>query len=263
MMPQLLNAQKKVPIKMPNYDNETFHYGFVIGYNQMFYSIDYSEGFHNMTPYDPSDIQFNNTSADLVKEFNIRDITPSMQHGFTVGIIGNLRLARHFDLRLIPSLSFGDKRVVYVADLYDEKGNYLFSRTKTSQTDHVYVELPLQIKCKSKRVNNYAAYIIAGTNFKLDMYPHKKDKDSGSENTDNIGNNTDMHINKNGITSDRFDVAAEIGAGFDFYTGFFKLGVELKMSYGLLNVKKDVPSFYNDGFENLRNKTFQLSFTFE
>ena len=61
----------------------------------------------------------------------------------------------------------------------------------------------------------------------------------------------------------KHDIAAEVGAGFDFYTGYFKLGIELKMSYGLLNVAKNDNYMYTNSFDSLRNKTFQLSFTFE
>ena len=65
------------------------------------------------------------------------------------------------------------------------------------------------------------------------------------------------------LNINRHDLAAEIGAGFDFYTGYFKLGVEIKMSYGLLNVTKDENYMFTNSFENLKNKAFQLSFTFE
>ena len=65
------------------------------------------------------------------------------------------------------------------------------------------------------------------------------------------------------LSVNRHDIAAEVGAGFDFYTGYFKLGIELKMSYGLLNVAKNDNYMYTNSFDSLRNKTFQLSFTFE
>ena len=248
---------------MPGYENEPYHYGFVIGYNQMFYSIDYMDGLQNME-FDygiNNNFTFDNISEEVIGSYKISDITPSMQHGFTVGIVGNLRLARHFDLRLIPSLSFGDRKVLYTVDLYYKNGNFYDQRIKESNTDHVSVELPLQLKCKSKRINNYAAYVIMGTSCKLDMYPYKdKDKDKDEKDPDKADK---VFVNKKGITSKRFDVAAEVGAGFDFYTGFFKLGVEIKMSYGLLNAKRDVQSGFNNCIDSLRNKTFQLSFTFE
>ncbi|HAH59769.1 MAG TPA: hypothetical protein DCL86_16640, partial [Bacteroidales bacterium] len=59
------------------------------------------------------------------------------------------------------------------------------------------------------------------------------------------------------------DVYAEMGAGFDFYTTFFKFGIELKMSYGLTDILRREGNIYTGGFDDLRSKLFLLSFTFE
>lgn len=258
MMPQLLNAQKKSPINMQNYDNEPYHYGFVLGYNQMLFSIDYVDNFHNII-HDPaelpsSDVLPGTNDAFINSPFRVDDITPHMTHGFTVGIVGNLRLAKHFDLRLIPSLSFGERKITYkIISMQEDPIEGTLNevtKTLTSNTHSTFVEFPLQVKFRSKRNHNTAAYIIAGANYKIDMASHKKFYDEN--------NNKPKELVVN-----RHDLAAEVGAGFDFYTGYFKLGVELKMSYGLLDVAKDEKYMYTNSFDSLRNKTFQLSFTFE
>ena len=38
MMPDALNAQNKKSILMPGYDNQPYHFGFIVGYNQMLLS---------------------------------------------------------------------------------------------------------------------------------------------------------------------------------------------------------------------------------
>ena len=258
MAPNILNAQSRGPLNMPRYDDEPYHFGFILGYNQMLLSIDYIDNYQNIihSPNElpSSDILPGTNDIFLNSKFKVTDINPQMTHGFSVGIVGNLRLAKYFDLRLIPTLSFGERRIMYkIVSLQEDpiNGNITEVTKNINSTTHsTFIEFPLQVKYRSKRLNNTAAYIIAGANYKIDMASRKKNYD--------VNNGKPKTLNVN-----RHDVAAEIGAGFDFYTGYFKLGIELKMSYGLLNIAKDENFMYTNSFDNLRNKTFQLSFTFE
>ena len=61
----------------------------------------------------------------------------------------------------------------------------------------------------------------------------------------------------------RSDLYGELGAGFDFYTTFFKFGIELKMSYGLNDILKREGNIYTGAVDRLNSKLFLLSFTFE
>ena len=256
--PNSLKAQKKGPLNLPFYDNEPYHYGFILGYNQMLLSINYIDDYQNVihpsTELPSNDVLPGTNDIFLGSDFKVYDINPQMTHGFTVGIVGNLRLANHFDLRLIPSLSFGERKIIYQImslqkDLVSDEITEV-PRSITSTTHSTFVEFPLQVKFKSKRFYNSAAYIIAGANYKIDMASQKKnyDADSGRPKT---------------LSVNRHDIAAEVGAGFDFYTGYFKMGIELKMSYGLLNVARNDNYMFTNSFDSLKNKTFQLSFTFE
>lgn len=258
MAPNILNAQSRGPLNMPRYDDEPYHFGFILGYNQMLLSIDYIDNYQNIihspSELPSSDILPGTNDIFLNSNFKVTDINPQMTHGFSVGIVGNLRLAKYFDLRLIPTLSFGERRIMYkIVSLQEDPINGStkeVTKNINSTTHSTFIEFPLQVKYRSKRHNNSAAYIIAGANYKIDMASQKKyyDKTSGRPKA---------------LSINRHDLAAEVGAGFDFYTGYFKLGVELKMSYGLLNVAKKDNYMFTNSFDNLRNKTFQLSFTFE
>ena len=256
--PNSLKAQKKGPLNLPFYDNEPYHYGFILGYNQMLLSINYIDDYQNVihpsTELPSNDVLPGTNDIFLGSDFKVYNINPQMTHGFTVGIVGNLRLANHFDLRLIPSLSFGERKIIYQImslqkDLVSDEITEV-PRSITSTTHSTFVEFPLQVKFRSKRFYNSAAYIIAGANYKIDMASQKKnyDADSGRPKT---------------LSVNRHDIAAEVGAGFDFYTGYFKMGIELKMSYGLLNVARNDNYMFTNSFDSLKNKTFQLSFTFE
>ena len=120
-----------------------------------------------------------------------------------------------------------------------------------------FVEFPLNIKYRSKRYNNIGAYVFGGINPKLDLATQKKNLityiNAQGQEVDQIAN----------FVTKRIDLAAEIGVGFDFYNQWFKMGVEVKMSYGLLDIVKNEVPIYTTPIDQLHNKMFQLSFLFE
>ena len=54
-----------------------------------------------------------------------------------------------------------------------------------------------------------------------------------------------------------------MGAGIDIYNQWFKMGVEVKMSYGILDIVKSQAFIYTAPIDQLRNKLFQVSLLFE
>ena len=256
IIPQSLMAQRQKPQNLRTYDNEPYHFGFIIAYNNMSYAFKYIDDYQ-LTPHTSS--EYPNTAdtyfnADAT--YYATKIESDQIPGFTVGVVGNLRLGKYFDLRLIPSLSFGTRTLTYDFRR-DLSGTPLYFAKKKSIFS-TFVEFPLQVKYKSKRLNNVAAYIIAGTNFKIDLASQKK---SQIEVNDPITG--EQHSVTDNIRVRRGDIAAEIGAGFDFYTGYFKFGVEVKMSYGLLNILDSQNLIYDSSIKSLQNRTFQVSLTFE
>lgn len=255
-----LSAQQNKPLNLKNYDNEPYHFGFILGYNQMSYAFKYVENYsaiqHDASEYpNTADPNFN-----VDAKYYARSVESKPQPGFTVGIVGNLRLSRYFDLRLIPSLSFGTRTITY--QLYKQmpigSSTQSIDFVQNKSIFSTFVEFPLQVKYKSKRLNNIAGYVIAGGNLKFDLASQKKaqvdvtDAQTGKQITvvDNI------KVKKS-------DLALEIGAGFDFYNAYFKLGLEIKMSFGMLNILDSQNLIYDSSIESLKNKTLQVSLTFE
>ncbi len=245
-----VSAQRRKVMNLPKYDLEPYHFGFILAANEMHYSLKLSEDFQ-LVNYDAS-FWPEQPSGDSVKLVNM---TPAPTPGFTIGIVGNLRLANHFDLRFIPSLSFGERHMDYVVKEYKDGNENTFAFRKSNAS--TFVEFPLHIKYRSKRLNNAAAYLIGGVNYRIDLASQKKnERDIALP-----GGGTTTIIE--GIRTNRNSIALEIGTGFDFYTNFFKFGIELKMSYGLGNIIEGDEYIYSSSVESLRNKIFQLSFTFE
>ena len=260
IIPQNLVAQNEKPKNLLLYDNQPYHFGFILGYNQMSYAIRYYDDYqligHDATEYPSTVDTYYNSNAT----YYALSIAPIPEHGFTVGVVGNLRLGKYFDLRLIPSLSFGSRtigyqfyRVINGATTPDNTPYY----EKKKSIFSTFIEFPLQVKYKSKRLNNVAAYVIAGANFKIDLASQKK---SQVDITNAQGEQITVTDN---IRVKRTDLAAEVGAGFDFYTGYFKFGIEAKMSFGLFNILDSQHLIYDSSIKNIRNRTFQISLTFE
>ncbi len=233
-------AQRLKVRNLPAYDLAPYHFGFILGMNQMLFSIRTTPGFQNVTY---SSLQTPDLYSDSAKLLGLEH-KPAF--GFTIGIVSNLRLAEHFDLRFVPSLSFGERDLEYsiITNFEGERDQILVNKKMQS----TFVEFPLHIKYKGSRLNNVRPYWLAGAKYAIDLASDSKKKEE----------NNNIYVALN-----RSDLYGELGAGFDFYTTFFKFGIELKMSYGLNDILKREGNIYTGAVDRLNSKLFLLSFTFE
>ncbi len=244
-------AQRRVIHYLPKYEQEPYHFGFLLAYNQMSYTIKTVANYQNL-PQPANSWPNGNYSISNTQNIYVYNVETTQTPGFTVGIIGSKLLGRYFDLRFIPSLSFSERRLRYNLAIEDINGNMEYKEfTKSIGT--TFVEFPLNIKYRSKRYNNIGAYVFGGFNPKLDLASQKDNKE-----TDAYGNEF-----INNLVTKRFDIAGELGAGFDIYNQWFKMGIEVKMSFGLLDIVKSEAFIYTAPIDQLRNKLFQVSFLFE
>lgn len=228
---------------LPNYDYSPYHFGFLLALNQMHFSVDPIDNLHlvNNLPAQADDVL---PSPDSMRVLGL-DYTPEL--GFTVGIVGNLRLGRYADLRFIPSLAFGERVLNYEIRTIDggTSTDTVFMEKRVAST---YIDFPLLVKYKSERYNNVRGYVIGGVQYSLDL--------ASLSNKEESSNNILVKLENS-------DVSAVVGFGFEYYLGFFKLGTEIKMSYGLTDPLLREGNLYSGSIEELHSKVFQLSFTFE
>jgi hypothetical protein len=205
-------GQRNVILNMVNYDQEKFHFGFVLGGNQSFVTIrpiaDLSTHVFDST-YIPDILPLPDSARLLTVESRS---TP----GFVISIVSNMRMGNYFDLRFIPSLSFGDRDLLYTFQTF-RKGDTT-TQHMTKRVPSTYVNFPIEVRYKSKRYNNFRAYIMAGAQFTLDLASQAKKREQKS---------ADQKI----VKFKSNDLYAEGGVGFDFYNEWFKFGIELKMMY--------------------------------
>lgn len=238
-------AQRRTVVHLPKFDLDPYHFGFILAGNQMMLTWKPVDNYQDLiwTKSEAPDIDY---SAPL---FKVDNIISGPVPGFAVGIVGNLRLGNYFDLRFIPTLAFGDRYIDYTIQGLDNDempiGNSFVLRKSLPST---MVDFPLHVKYRSKRLNNFAAYVIAGGKYSIEMASTKKIM--------SVTGNYPVKIDRN-------DFSGELGAGFDFYTPYFKFGTELKMSYGIKNSLIKDEFMYSKILNSLHNKVFQLSFTFE
>jgi hypothetical protein len=233
-------AQKKV-MNLPTYDYARYHFGFILALNQMGFSLKVKDDLHTMV-FDS--LQSPDIFADSMR---VLGISPQPTMGFTIGIVGNLRLGKYFDLRFVPSLSFGERYINYTFLRYKD-GTPTVVEIKKSITS-TFVDFPLHVKYKSKRLTNARAYVLGGIRYTLDLASSRAAKKEDQ-------NNVIVKLNRD-------DLLFEVGVGFDFYNGWFKFGTEIKMAYGLSDLLKREGNIYTEGIESLKSKIFQLTFTFE
>ena len=187
IFPLVLSAQERKVQNRPYIDFRRLHYGFFFGLhnqdlelaNNGFVTVDGEQWYADVSAYNP---------------------------GFSVGVLADLRINSHLALRLIPSLHFGEKQVVF-REL--NSGN-----KERQQIKSTYMSCPLDLKFSAERFNNYRPYIMAGVNPMLDLTVKKQRP----------------------LLVKSFDFMVEFGLGCDFYLPFFKLIPELKFCFSLLDV---------------------------
>lgn len=232
-------AQKKRVNYLTTFDEKLIHFGFSLGVN----TLDFNVINYNPIGENPEFIPYplDRVSSESIIRSDVTNVLP----GFTVGIITSLRLSKSFNLRFQPGLSFGERQLTFnvpVKDInvYDENLSYYSVKS-------TFLDFPLLLKYKARRINNDRPYVIFGGAYRQDI--------SRTAQEDLI------KLKKEGLY-------AEVGGGWDHYFPFFRFSVEAKFSFGLNNQLGDLPGgqqrqYYSQSIKSLRSKIFTLSFNFE
>lgn len=205
-------GQTSRPKNLPLFGTKKLHFGYTIGIGAMDFRMSFNEGHY----------------AEMAR------INPAI----FLGVISDLSIGKHSSIRFLPGISFGQRDI-------EIRDSELLPRIET-----VFIELPLLIKYSSVRLNNFAPYLIAGFNPRMDL--------TGGELI-------------RGRVADRlvrfFDIYYEMGVGFDSYLQQVRLSTELKFSIGMRDVFLPVATEdympYSNAFKALFSKLMILSFHIE
>ena len=233
------SAQRLLLKNLTTFDDKLIHFGFTLGINTVDLGFTHYQNMQDNEAFLLStnvlDQQYMNSSIRA----DIATLTP----GFTVGIVTNLRLAESFDLRFLPGMSFSERKLVYNIAISDVNSD----NTEFYSIKSTFLDFPLLLKYKSKKMNNQRPYLIAGPAMRIDI------SKSGQEDL---------------VRLKPLSTYLEAGVGWDTYLQFFRLSTELKFSFGLNNVldkgpKAEQPQVYSSAFSRLTSNVFTLSFNFE
>ena len=215
---QQAGAQRTI-MNMAEHDQKPYYFGLTFGVNFSSYHITYTEAFANMDTF--------------------RRIQPTYGPGFSLGLMGNLRLSKRIDLRFIPSLTFAEKRLSFNTPERDSIEN----RTVES----IYLHLPLQLKFKSDRLKNFRFYGMIGAKFDYDLAANAR-----SRKTDEF------------LKVKPADAGAEIGVGFEFYYPNFIFSPEIKVSQGFMNqIYRDVNLPLTNAIDQITTRMIVISIHIE
>lgn len=210
-----MGAQERRVENRPYTDLRPFHFGILVGTHLQ-------------------DIELTNIGPQLITnedgtttEVLISADQDRWDAGLNVGVTGELRLNKTFQLRIAPALYFGNRHLTFRNHSQTDDGSTPTVQYQDLKT--IYVSSALELICAAPRFNNHRPYLLTGISPMLNL----------------SGGDEDI------IKLKKYDAYAEIGIGCDFYLPFFKLRPELKFMFSLINsLDTDHPGKLKDS--NLR-----------
>lgn len=204
---------------MPEHDQKPYYFGLTFAFNLSQYRIRYTEAF---------------ALTDTFKT-----IQPYWGPGFTLGLMGNLKLNKWVDLRTTPSLQFSERRL----DFNTPMGDSLQKRT----VEAIYFTFPLHFKFKSERIRNFRFYALGGGKIDYDL-----------------ASNAHSRKTSEFLKVRPLDAGYEIGVGFEWYYPNFIFSPEIKLSQGLVDqIYRDQNLPLTNAIESIKTRSIVISIHLE
>ncbi len=218
-------AQREKPMNYRRFDERLFHFGFTIGGNTADFTM-----FQVPNAYE---------------KFGVKSVTNHSAPGGQVGILTTMKVGTPVvRLRFIPIISFQERILRYEFE-DDTQTGAIFNEERIQSTN---LDFPLMFQFRTLRVNNFAAYVLAGGQYTVDL---QSQQDAGQDFNDPF------------IKISKHDWQGQVGGGLEFFATYFKFGIELKYSHGWRNVLIQDNTSVSNPIESLYNRVWWLSLIFE
>lgn len=220
-------AQPEKPKNYRRFDDKLIHFGFMLGFN--------TANFRALP------------QQDAFAQYGITSLEAKAQPGGQVGIVSTLKLGTPMvRLRFIPTLSFQERVLNYYyvnPDPSQTKDKFMEERVNSTNLD-----FPLMLQFRTRRLNNFAAYVLAGGQYSYDL---QSQEDASQSFIDPF------------IKIKAHDFQGQVGGGLEFFAPYFKFGFEIKLSHGFRNsfIQDFTPS--SKPIDQLYNKVLWVSLIFE
>jgi len=223
---QASNAQlfsKEKVLNLENFDKKFLTWGYFLGLNNYDFNFDYNN--------------------------NLSDIQTEKSVGFNVGLIGDMRINEHFNLRLEPGLVVNNRILTYGTDYFQGMGfqdNDLEREVKST-----YIHIPLLLKISAKRLNNFKPFVVGGVSTALNLSSNQDNPDDNSAGQFRTQKNMFFY---------------ELGLGVDFYLHWFKFTPSIRGIFALndeLQRDADPNSPWTSNITSMKSRGIFLNFTFQ
>lgn len=209
---------------LAKFDYRPYHFGFLLSGNSSSFNFNLRPDF---------------TFAD-----SLLSVENNALSGFNLALLASLNVNKTIRIRFIPGLSFQDRGLLY--RFRNPDGTI---QPVNVRTESVYLDFPLVVKLRTERIGNFAPYALIGGKLSRDMQ-------SQADVNQSLQDGYILKLAKGNSSLD-------FGAGADFFLPFFKFSVEMKTEFGMRNVLIQDDSPFSAAFDQLRTRSFIISFTFE
>ena len=206
-----------------NVDKVRLSYGYFLGLNSYDFNFDYYE--------------------------NRKDIQVNKSLGFSVGLVGNVRINDYIDIRLEPGLYITSRELAYDESYFD--GVAFTDADLIREVKSTYIHVPLLVKFSTKRLNNFKPFIVGGISTGLNL----------SSNQDNPDDNFAGEFR-----TKKSQFFYEIGFGIDFYLYFFKFTPSIRGVFSLndeLVPDIDPNSPWTGNIKSMKTRGMFINLTFQ
>lgn len=220
-------SQKQKVENYHRFDKRIMHFGFMLGANITQSMV--------------------KPRIDAYSNYQLLSIQNIPQPGAQVGVLTTVKLGLPiFRLRFLPTISFQERVYKYQFLLYG--GTHEQPFLNEERVGSVNLDFPLMLQFRTLRVNNFAAYLLAGAQYSLDLQSQEKATQS----------DTDPFLKFK-----KHDFQYQIGGGIEFFMPFFKMGIEVKFSQSFKSTFINDNTFISNPIDRMLNRTWWFSLIFE
>jgi hypothetical protein len=169
----------------------------------------------------------------------VANIVSRNAFGFSIGFLANLRLVQYLDVRIMPKVGFYQ----YLLDHQYVSG---YHKDRTFFSDFTTVDLPVMLKFKSQRRQNFRMFYVGGLTPTIDVTGKRQREENEEDGLQLSGDN----------------LSFEIGFGSDIYFPLFRFSPEIRYSYGLVNVLKNQHNDIGQAFNRVTTQSISLYLVF-
>ncbi len=206
-----------------NVDKAKWSWGYFLGFNSYDFNFDYKR--------------------------NRKDIQTKKNLGFNVGLIGNMRINEHLDLRLEPGLFITKRDVQYDESYFN--GMEFNDSDLLREVNSTYIHVPLLLKISTTRVNNIKPFIVGGFSAAINLSSNQNNPDDNSNGQFRTKNSMFFY---------------EIGGGIDIYLPWFKFTPSIRGVFAINDeLVRDVDpnSPWTSNIESMKTRGLFINFTFQ